>query len=100
MHSIGAYLQDKSVAVAVHAQNGAGALVAGTAQRMREHRRRLGDETGQTAVEYAGILILVAVLIGALFTIGLDGKIKEFAKDAINQVAGHCKSEGNQCKKT
>ena len=99
MHSIGAYLQDKSVALAVHAHNGAAALVAGTARRMREPRRRLSEETGQTAVEYAGILVLIALLIGALFALGLDSKITAWGKDAINTVGDHCKNtKGNGCK--
>jgi len=93
MHSIGAYLQDKSVALAVHAHNGAAALVGGTAERMREHRRRLSEETGQTAVEYAGILVLIALLIGALFALGLDGKITAWGKDAINTIGDHCKNQ-------
>jgi len=91
MHSIGAYIQDKSVAVAVRVQNGGRALLATAARGMRAHGRRLAGETGQTAVEYAGILVLVAVLVGALFKLHLDTKLKTIASDAMDQIGGHCK---------
>jgi Flp pilus assembly pilin Flp len=98
MHTIGAYLQDKSVALAVHTQNGVEALVAGVQQRMREQERRMRDETGQTAVEYAGILVLIALLIGAVFALNLNDKIQAWGKDAINSIGSHCSGKDNNCK--
>jgi Flp pilus assembly pilin Flp len=104
MHTISAYLQDKSVALAVHAQNGVSAVFGGVASGIsggvREHRRRLRDETGQTAVEYAGILLLIALIIAAVFALGLDAKIKAWGNDAINSIGSHCSQGAKDCKAT
>ena len=47
---------------------------------------RLREERGQTAVEYAGILLLVAVIFGVLFAADIDGKIKEKLGPAITNI--------------
>jgi Flp pilus assembly pilin Flp len=104
MHTIGAYLQDKSVALVVHAQNGARALVggavAGVGGGFRAHHRRLREETGQTAVEYAGILLLIALVIGAVFMLHLNQKIQAWGQDAINSIGDHCSEAAKEGCKT
>ena len=64
-------MQDISIRTAVAIQN----LV-----------HRLRKERGQTAVEYAGILLLVAVIFGVLFAADIDGKIKEKLGPAITNI--------------
>jgi hypothetical protein len=51
-------------------------------------RRRLADQSGQTAAEYMGILLVVAVIIGALIAADVDGKIAEAAKTMVDKIAG------------
>jgi hypothetical protein len=56
--------------------------------------RRLGDQTGQTAAEYVGLLLIVATIIGALVTTGLPGTIARAAQNAICDIAGAaCRDE-------
>jgi Flp pilus assembly pilin Flp len=47
---------------------------------------RLREERGQTAVEYAGILLLVAVIFGVLFAADIDGQIEKKLKPAITDI--------------
>jgi len=51
-------------------------------------RHRLGQERGQTAAEYMGILLVVAVIIGALIAADVDGKIAKAANDMVDKIAG------------
>ena len=47
---------------------------------------RHDDEEGQTAVEYAGILALIATIFVLLFALKLDDKIKGVVEDAVNKI--------------
>jgi Flp pilus assembly pilin Flp len=49
---------------------------------------RARDSRGQTAAEYMGLLLVVAVIIGALATSGIGGKISGLANGMIDSVAG------------
>lgn len=99
MHTIGAYLQDKAVALAVHTQNGFGTLVAGTMAVARNQQRRMREETGQTAVEYAGILVLIALVIGAVFALNLNDRLLAWGNSAIDSIGKHCEDLGGKdCK--
>jgi hypothetical protein len=51
-------------------------------------RDRLGEERGQTAAEYMGILLVVAVIIGALIAADVDGKIAKAANTMVDKIAG------------
>jgi Flp pilus assembly pilin Flp len=44
------------------------------------------DEEGQTAVEYAGILAVVAVIFGAIFALDIDQKIKDTIGPKITEI--------------
>jgi Flp pilus assembly pilin Flp len=46
------------------------------------------DEEGQTAVEYAGILAVIALIFVALFALNLDTTISNAVKDAVNSILG------------
>jgi Flp pilus assembly pilin Flp len=48
---------------------------------------RARDPRGQTAAEYMGILLIVAVIIGALATSGIGGKIKDLTNGMIDHTA-------------
>ena len=50
-------------------------------------RNRVADEHGQTAAEYMGILLVVAVIIGALIASPLDDKIAKAAGDMVDKIA-------------
>jgi hypothetical protein len=51
-------------------------------------RNRMSEQRGQTAAEYMGILLVVAVIIGALIAADVDGKIAEAAKTMVDKIAG------------
>ena len=65
-------MQDISIRTAVAIQN--------LFFRMRD------EEEGQTAVEYAGILALIAVIFAALFLADIDGKIKDAVGPAVDTI--------------
>jgi len=50
--------------------------------------RRLRAQTGQTAAEYMGILLIVSVIIVALASSEVGGKIRDGVFDAICRIAG------------
>ena len=47
---------------------------------------RVRDEEGQTAVEYAGILAVIALIFLALFKLDLAGDIGGAVEKAVNQI--------------
>jgi hypothetical protein len=51
-------------------------------------RNRMAEQRGQTAAEYMGILLVVAVIIGALIAADVDGKIAKAAGDMVDKIAG------------
>jgi len=51
-------------------------------------RNRVTDQSGQTAAEYMGILLVVAVIIGALIAADVDGKIADAANTMVDKIAG------------
>jgi hypothetical protein len=51
-------------------------------------RYRLTEERGQTAAEYMGILLFVAVVIGAMIFANVDGEIAKAAKGMVGKIAG------------
>ena len=65
-------VQDISIRTAVAMQN--------LYFRMRDEQR------GQTAVEYAGILALIAVIFAALFLADIDGKIKDKVGPSVDKI--------------
>jgi len=51
-------------------------------------RGRLEQERGQTAAEYMGILLVVAVIIGALIAANVDGRLADAANSMVDKIAG------------
>ena len=51
-------------------------------------RNRVADQSGQTAAEYMGILLVVAVIIGALIAADVDGKIANAANEMVDKIKG------------
>ena len=68
----------------IHAKVALDGVLAAVAERAREQR-------GQTAAEYMGILLVVAVIIGAVATSGIGDKISGFANDLIDEINGGSK---------
>jgi pilus assembly protein Flp/PilA len=48
---------------------------------------RARDQRGQTAAEYMGILLVVAVIVGAIATSGVGGKLSGLIGDMIDSVS-------------
>ena len=72
----------------IEAYVGCESFVAGLMERARENR-------GQTAAEYMGILLIVAVIIGAIATSGIGGKISDLIGDMIDSISsGEQKAPG------
>jgi Flp pilus assembly pilin Flp len=53
---------------------------------------RAREQRGQTAAEYMGILLVVAVIIGAIATSGIGGKISGLIGDMIDSISSGDKS--------
>jgi Flp pilus assembly pilin Flp len=51
-------------------------------------RRRMREESGQAAVEYGGILAVIALIFVALFALNLDTTISNAVRDAVNSILG------------
>ena len=51
-------------------------------------RNRLSDQSGQTAAEYMGILLFVAVVIAAMIGLNVDDKIANAANTMVDKIAG------------
>jgi Flp pilus assembly pilin Flp len=75
------YANDKSLALAVRTQVVVMDLVDRAGRRLREER-------GQTAIEYAGILAFIGVLFAAIFTTHLDNAITRWANKLIHTIDG------------
>ena len=73
--------QDSLRKQCIEAFVGLQAMAESLAERARENR-------GQTAAEYMGILLVVAVIIGALIAADVDGKIAKAANTMVDKIAG------------
>lgn len=49
---------------------------------------RFGREEGQGATEYVGIIVLVALILVAIFGLGLDETISGALSDAVDDAIG------------
>jgi Tuberculosis necrotizing toxin len=54
--------------------------------RLRTLRWRASSERGQDVVEYAGLIVLVALLIGALTAVGIPGRISHAVGCGVQQI--------------
>lgn len=80
MSSITTTMQDTSVALAVRSQN----FLTDTFEATKS---RLVRQEGQTAAEYMGILLIVAIIIGALFASGIGKQITTAVKEQITNIS-------------
>jgi Flp pilus assembly pilin Flp len=81
MQTITEYASDKSLALAVRTQVTVMDLFDRAGRRLREDR-------GQTAIEYAGILAFIGVLFAAIFATHLDDAITRWANKLITAIDG------------
>jgi Flp pilus assembly pilin Flp len=49
-------------------------------------RERLRDESGQTAAEYLGLIVLIAAILAAIASTGIGGKLTDLIEEAIDEV--------------
>jgi Flp pilus assembly pilin Flp len=49
-------------------------------------RERLRDESGQTAAEYMGVIVLIAAILAAIASNGIGGKLTDLIEEAIDKV--------------
>ena len=59
-----------------------------TTVAVQNYLRRMREESGQAAVEYGGILAVIALIFVALFALNLDTTISNAVKDAVNSILG------------
>ena len=64
------------------------ALMTWTGVALESLRDRLREERGQTAAEYLGIIVVIAVIIGALYGAGIGDEIATAIKDQVKKIAG------------
>ena len=82
MQSIASHLQDKYLAVAVHTQ----VVMTALAEGARDWHERMRDERGQSAVEYAGILVIIGLIFSALFALKIPSHVRDWAKAALDHI--------------
>lgn len=63
---------------------GAASALASGARKAAVRLRR--EQTGQDLVEYGGVLLVVALIIGAIITTGLPAHIENLIKSAVDNV--------------
>lgn len=51
-------------------------------------RERLADETGQTAAEYMGIIVLIGFILAAIFALDIDDTISDQIGAVVDAIAG------------
>lgn len=83
-------MQNQMIRLAVHTQT-FGMAVAERAQSLRE---RAAEERGQTAAEYLGIILLVAVIIAAVVGTGVAGDIADRIQKLVENIGKGEKPEG------
>jgi hypothetical protein len=49
---------------------------------------RVKDPTGQTAAEYMGVLLLIALIVGALVALNVPNTVAQGIKDIVNEIKG------------
>jgi Flp pilus assembly pilin Flp len=54
---------------------------------------RARDEGGQTAAEYMGLLFVIALIIGALISVGVPGTIADAANGLIEEISNGGRGE-------
>lgn len=54
----------------------------------RRTAERLRDESGQTAAEYVGIMVLVGTIIAAIVALGIPDKLAGALGDAVDSITG------------
>ena len=52
-------------------------------------RRRANGDSGQTAAEYMGIIVVIAIIIAAIATSGIGGDIAGKITTKINEIFNH-----------
>lgn len=62
------------------------------AQRAAERAER--EQTGQDVIEYAGLVVLVAALIAALFVLHIDTTVKNAVSKALTGIFGGGSASG------
>lgn len=57
-------------------------------QSLERLTERLRDESGQTAAEYVGIIVIVAAIIGAIAATGIGDTLANALSDAVDSITG------------
>ena len=57
--------------------------------RLELIRRAVRAQHGQDVIEYAGMLVLVAAVIVALWQLGIPGHVHDAVQSAVNTILGH-----------
>ena len=52
-------------------------------------RRRVRDDSGQTAAEYMGIIVVIAIIIAAIATSGIGSTLASNIMTKIGEIFGH-----------
>ena len=48
--------------------------------------QRMRDESGQTAAEYMGVIVVIAAILAAVVGSGIGGKLTTLIQDAVQKV--------------
>jgi Flp pilus assembly pilin Flp len=92
-------IADKYLALAVHTETIVASLVEGLKDHIADTPRRMREERGVAAVEYAGVLLIVGLIFAAIFALNLPDNVGRWAKKVVTTVNknGGCDGGADTC---
>ena len=85
-------IADKSLEFAVRTETIVNSVWGAFKDHMADAPRRMREERGVAAVEYAGVLLIVGLIFAGIFALNLPGNVAKWAKKVVTVVntEGHC----------
>ncbi len=88
-------IADKYLALAVQTENIVASLVEGLKDHIADTPRRMREERGVAAVEYAGVLLIVGLIFAGIFALNLPDNVARWAKKVVTTVNKNGGCDGN-----
>jgi Flp pilus assembly pilin Flp len=92
-------IADKYLAMAVHTETFMTSLFEGLKDHLADAPRRMREERGVAAVEYAGVLLIVGLIFAGIFALNLPGNVARWASKVVTIVNsnGGCDGGATSC---
>ena len=92
-------IADKYLALAVQTETIVASLFEGLKDHIADAPRRMREERGVAAVEYAGVLLIVGLIFAGIFALNLPGHVSRWAGKVVTVVNsnGGCEGGATTC---